>query len=395
MHIAINAHLIGTTSGYRKAGISRYIADLCPMLWSAPDVERWTVYTPPGLEPESLNPPANVRIIRSHLPTSNPVARIGWEQCIAPGILLRDRPDVLFCPLNVMPLMAPCPVVLTLHDLAFMRLKTHLWSRRSYLSTMTRRSVHRAAHVIAISDFTRSEALELLDVNPHNITTILNGCDDTFTLPERSGVEELRTKKNLPEKFILYVGTLEPRKNLVGLIRAYAKVREKLNIPLVVVGGRGWKFSPIFEVVKELGLEDHVRFEGFVESSQLPLYYAAAHFVVYPSLYEGFGLPPLEAMNAGTPVITSNVSSMPEVVGDAALLVDPYDVAELGQAMVRLASDPVLHARLRAAGLVQARRFTWEQTGRAVLDILRSNVRRKPRSSASRLPAPDAKSVNA
>lgn len=390
MHIAINAHLLSAEAGYRQTGVSRYISNLLPALVRAGSgAIRWTVFAPPGVDlSQTIPPSAPVTVLNSILPTFRPITRIIWEQLIGPFAVAWQQPDVLLCPLNVVPLLAPCPTVVTVHDLAFLRLKTHRASRRSYLSRMTRRSVHRSTHVIAVSDFTRREVIELLGTPPHRVTAIPNGCDPAFTPLGKLEVETWRKKHDLPPLFLLFVGTLEPRKNLTGLIEAYARFRKSQDVPLLVVGAPGWRYTPIYDIVRSLGLESHVRFEGFVSAADLPFYYAAATAFVYPSFYEGFGLPPLEAMAMGTPVITSNVSSLPQVVGDAALLISPHSREELAAAMVKIVTDETLRTTLSAAGREQASQFSWDASASSVLSILRSAATRDPHELGAELSVP-------
>jgi glycosyltransferase involved in cell wall biosynthesis len=386
MHIAINAHLLSSEAGYRQTGVSRYISNLLPALAQAAsgDDVRLTVFAPPGVSlPASFPALPPVTLVNSVLPTSQPIPRIFWEQFVGPLAIARHRPDVMLCPLNVVPLLAPCPTVVTVHDLAFIRLKTHRRSRRSYLSHMTRRSVRRSAHVIAVSDFTRQEVIELLGTPPARVTTVRNGCDPWFFPRPAAEIAVWRTEHKLPDPFLLFVGTLEPRKNLVGLIQAYAEFRKSHPIPLIVVGAPGWRYTPILDVVRSLGLEDHVRFEGFVSDQDLPFYYASATALIYPSFYEGFGLPPLEAMAMGTPVVTSNVSSLPEVAGDAAILVSPQSRTELTAAMVRVVTDGPLRARLIAAGLERVGQFNWEAAAESVMGILRTVAGGEPAKAAT------------
>ena len=387
-HIAVNAQLLSPEPGYQQAGVSRYIGELLRGMWEArPDV-RWTVYCRPGVDHSSFPaiPPASVRLRRSRLPTGKPAVRIAWEQVALPAMIRRRRPDVLLAPLNVMPLLAGCRTVVVVHDLAFLRLRTHKSSRRNYLAHMTRLSVQRASHVVTVSEFTRQEVIDLLAVPPSKVTAIPNGLGSQFAPRSPQDLASFRERANLPERFLLFVGTLEPRKNLAGLFRAYAAVRERLGMPLIVVGGKGWMTDPIFEVVRELGLSDQIRFEGFVDDAELPLYYGAATALAYPSLYEGFGLPPLEAMASGVPVVTSNGSSLVEVVGDAALLVEPGDDAGLSNALVRLATDGGLRERLRTAGLQQAAAFSWKRTAATTLDVLLAQAER-PRKPVPQLAA--------
>lgn len=374
MHIAINAHLLSPTAGYRQAGVSVYIQQLLQHLW-ADDAhtatDRWTVYASPGVTRERLRVPPHVALHVSRLPTSQPLARILWEQIVAPTVLLRARPDVLFCPLNVVPLLAPCPSVVTVHDLAFLRFNLHQPAKRRYLTALTRRSVQRAAHVITVSEFTRREVLELLGVDPARVTAIPNGRDDRFAPVDAATLERFRTERGLPPRFVLFLGTLEPRKNVTTLIRAYAQARAELNMPLLIGGGKGWLYEDVFALVRELGLEQSVQFTGFIDSDALPLYYAAATAFVYPSLYEGFGFPPLEAMATGTPVIVSTAAALTEVAGDAALAVPPQDVDALAAALQRITGDETLRTELRTRGLERAQQFSWRRAADETLRVLR------------------------
>lgn len=375
MHFAVNAHLLSPAAGYRQAGVSRYIDQLLrPLLRSAPD-DRWTVYAPRGVE-RTLDQPANTCLRASRLPTTNPVARIFWEQMLAPAILLRNRPNALLCPLNVVPLLTSCPSVVTVHDLAFLRFPERFRpARRRYLALLARASVRRAAHVLTVSEFTRREVIDLLGVPAGKVTATPNGRDERLGPLPAEAVAGFRAAHKLPETFMLFLATLEPRKNLLTLLRAYAAARDTLRMPLIVAGGKGWMYEPIFKLVEELDLRDHVRFAGFVPPDELGLWYNAATAFVYPSLYEGFGLPPLEALQCGTPVITSNVTSLPEVVGDAAITVDPTDVTALADALVRVATEPGLRDELRERGPRQAAKFSWERTAAGTLAVLRAVAR--------------------
>ena len=370
MHIAVNAQLVSPEPGYRQAGVSRYIDQLLRELWKLPGQHRWTVYAPPGTTHARIGAPPSVTLRTSGLPTTNPLARIVWEQLIAPPLLLRDRPDVLLCPLNVMPLLAPCPTVVTVHDLAFLRFDLHRPAKRAYLSLLTRLSTRRAVHVITVSDFTRREVLELLPVPPGKVTAIQNGLDDRFRPVPEAEVAAFRMRHALPERFLLFVGTLEPRKNITTLLRAYAVARDSLRMPLLIGGGKGWRFQDIFTLAQELGVSEDVRFLGFVEQVDLPGYYAAATAVVYPALYEGFGFPPLEAMATGTPVVTSDAGALVEVVGDAGIQTPALDVAALAAALVRVTQGAELRRDLRARGLERAKRFSWARAAEETFAVL-------------------------
>jgi len=198
----------------------------------------------------------------------------------------------------------------------------------------------------------------------------------------------VRNRYGLPERFILYVGTIEPRKNLTTLLEAYAALTSRVsnlqypisNIHLVIAGRKGWLYEGFFRRLRELGLEREVVFPGFVPDEDLPALYSAAELFVFPSLYEGFGLPPLEAMACGTPVITSNSSSLPEVVGEVGIMVEPRDVRALAEAMELVLTDEGKRREMREKGLRQAARFSWKRTAQETLEVYRSVVGAERRS---------------
>ena len=231
--------------------------------------------------------------------------------------------------------------------------------------------------MITGSESTRQDVIALCGVPAERVVTIPDGVTGAFCPADPQAVAEFRRRKGLPDRFILFLGTLEPRKNVVRLLDAYAAWRRVSREPvsLVVAGGKGWFYETIFARAAELGLGDAVIFPGFVPGDELPWWYRAAELFVYPSLFEGFGLPPLEAMACGTPTITSNVSSLPEVAGSAALLVDPEDTAGLTDAIARVLSDPALAAELRAAGPRQAARFPWSRTAAETAQVYRQVLR--------------------
>jgi glycosyltransferase involved in cell wall biosynthesis len=197
-----------------------------------------------------------------------------------------------------------------------------------------------------------------LSVPENRVDVTYPAAEERYRLLPAADVEAFRAARGLPEAFVFAVGTLEPRKNLVGLLQAYAKLPSS-RPPLYVAGGTGWRVGPIFDTVQRLGLADQVTFLGFVPEDELPLWYNAARLFAFPSLYEGFGLPVLEAMACGTPVITSTAASLPEVAGQAARMVAPLDSEGLAHEMERVLDDPQIRMEMRAAGRIQASRFSW------------------------------------
>ena len=368
MHVAINAHLLAHTRSFRRAGVSNYVEALLAHLGTLDRRNRYTVYTTRGLDGAALALPPNFSVRPSRLPTINPRVRIPWEQLLAPLLLRLNRADIFHGVLNVAPLFCPVPSLVTIHDLAFLSFpQTFRSVNRAYLAWATRASARRAARILAVSEFTKREIVRFLGIPAERIVVTYDACDERFAPPEPAALAAFRRRSGLPERFILFLGTLEPRKNLPTLLDAYAGIARSTDAPLIIGGGKGWLYDEIFAKAERLSLGDRVRFVGYIDEAEKPLWYAAATAFVFPSLYEGFGMPPLEAMACGTPVVTTTSSSLPEVVGDAALTVPPTDADALGAALLRVLSDADLRADLRARGLRQARRFSWRETAERTL----------------------------
>ncbi len=271
------------------------------------------------------------------------------------------------------PTLPATRTVLTVHDLAFERYpQDTMPGMLRYLRTVVPRSVRRADYIIAPSEATCRDLIALYGTPPHKVRVIYAGVEERFT--PKGGAEEaavLRARYGLPEApIVLTVGTLQPRKNHLRLVQAFAQVAERAV--LVIAGGAGWNYEAVRREVRRLGLEGRVIFSGFVEDADLPALYRAATVFAYPALYEGFGLPVLEAMACGVPVVTANVSSLPEVTGpQAALLVDPLDVEALAAALARLLDDADLRAALRERGIARAARFSWQRAARETWALYR------------------------
>jgi glycosyltransferase involved in cell wall biosynthesis len=375
MRVGIIGHLLSFESTYRQAGVSRYTEALVRELPLVGSGDTFVVFTSPVRPPLDREFAPALEWHHSRLPTERPIARIVWEQTVGLTVARRHRLDVLHAPVNVTPLFTGVPRVVTIHDLAF-----HLFpeqypgAKQRYLRLMTRLSVRRAARVIAVSDATRADVLRLYGAAASKVTTVPNGVGaDMRPLPVDQ-VEAFRGAQGLPARFILFLGTLQPRKNLETLLRAYARMDGEPDVPLVVVGAAGWSYGPILATARELGLADKVRFAGYAEPETLSLWYNAAEMLVYPSTYEGFGLPPLEAMACGTPVIASDSSALPEVVGDAGLLVAPSDVDGLTGAIRELATSASLRADLSARGRRRAAGYSWRRTAEATVAVYRDVV---------------------
>lgn len=232
------------------------------------------------------------------------------------------------------------------------------------------KSLNTADKIITISDNTKRDLITHYNIPPDKVVTIYLGVDRKFKPLDKRLIMKYKKTHDINFPFILYVGTLEPRKNITTLIKAFAKLKEEgIDHKLVLAGGKGWKYQSIFKLVEELHLQAEVVFMGYVSDEDLPSLYNAADLFVYPSLYEGFGLPPLEAMACGTPVITSNTSSFPEVIGTAGITVNPYDVSELVESIREVLSNDALHANLKEKGLIRAKCFSWEKCARETWNV--------------------------
>jgi glycosyltransferase involved in cell wall biosynthesis len=299
--------------------------------------------------------------------------RLSWE-------MVRQPPDVLFVPAHVLPLVHPRSSVVTVHDLGYLYYpRAHRPLDRLYLDLSTRYNARAASRVIAVSQATKDDLVQHCGIEPDKITVVYSGCSETMRpVEDEATVGRVKARYGIQGDYVLYVGTLQPRKNLGRLLEAYAMVRKRAEgdeTPgLVIAGRKGWLYDQIFQQVERLGLEAEVIFPGYVPQDDLPALLSGARLFVFPSLYEGFGLPVLEAMACGTPVLCSNVSSLPEVAGNAALLIDPLDVESMAETMNRVLKDEGLRARLVERGLQQARQFSWDRCARETLAVLEATL---------------------
>jgi glycosyltransferase involved in cell wall biosynthesis len=312
------------------------------------------------------------------LPLSDRLANAVWYRCRlpAPVQLVTGRFDLFHSPDFTLPPTLGKPAVLTIHDLAFLTVPDCAYpTLRSYLERVVPRSVARAAHVIAVSESTRRDVISRLGIPSNRVTTVVEGVGREFRPlgPEDRGRGLERLGIHTP--YILSVGTLEPRKNYSRLLEAYSLLRQRgLSHALVIAGGLGWLYEPIFARLRELRLERHVTFLEPDDASLVALYSAADVFV-YPSLYEGFGIPPLEALACGAPVACSNTSSLPEVVGEAALTFDPLEPEQMAEAIWSILSDDALRADLRRKGPARAALFAWERAAEETVQVYRQVAR--------------------
>lgn len=366
MRIGIDALLLSNREGYRRSGVARYIDRLLAALPGALGADELVTYLDRGIYRDSA--------LNRHtpIPVDRPPVRIAWEHLALPLLSRRDKLNVFHGPVNVVPRGLPCPSVVTVHDLAFLRYpETVPVNRYRYLSAELRSSVKRAARVIAVSETTKQDLIDLLGVDPAKIRVIPLGVDGRFRPLSDGELAAFRDRHAIRRPFVLAVGNLEPRKNLPRLLDAFAAVSKVLEYDLVLIGAEGWLTGELSETLTRLRLGDRVQMTGFVDDRELPGWYSAADLFVMPSIYEGFGLPVIEAMACGTPVIASSAASLPEVTNGAAVLIDPFRTDALARAMMLLARDRAAKKSFRQQGIARAATFTWNKTAELTVQVYR------------------------
>ena len=308
----------------------------------------------------------------------NPGSRLIWEQTLFPQLIRRSGVDLLHSMHYTRPVKLPCASVVTFHDMTFFLYpELHTRAKRLFFPLAIRASARQADALTAVSESTRQDAIRVLGISPEKIAATQLGVDPAFRPVNDAGFKRVIAEKyDLPERFILYVGLLEPRKNLPMLIRAYKRLIDGgENFKLVLVGRYGWRYEELLRQINNLDLEGMVHFTGYVSQEDLPLIYNLSSLFVYPTIYEGFGLPALEAMACGVPVITTDVSSLPEIVGEAGILVPVNNVKALYGAMIAVLGDEDLRRKMINKGIQRAAKFTWEQTAKLTYQVYQQVMR--------------------
>jgi len=374
-HITINAHLLSTEDSYRRAGIHQYIAQVLRHLPQADGVD-YTIFS--QYHPDFMQRP-DFAPIASRWPTERRLFRILWEQLAWAWQAKKQDSDLMHGMTFVTPLFTRQPTIVTTYDLSFIHFPDRFPRlQRHYLTMMSRRSCRRARRVITISESGRQDVHQFFGIPLEKISVVYPGVDAVYKPLPADEVTAFRQEKQLPERFLLHVGTLQPRKNIPTLLEAFARVDDQ-SLHLLLVGGKGWLFDEIFRRVEQLGIQKRVHFTGYVPDGELPLWYNAATAFVFPSVYEGFGMPVVEAMACGTPVIASNASSIPEAAGEAAQLFAPQDVDGLVEAITAVIQSPPLQQEMRQKGLQQAAKFSWERAGMETAVVYRQARERSER----------------
>ncbi|MDI6689770.1 MAG: glycosyltransferase family 1 protein [Actinomycetota bacterium] len=364
MRIGIDARIIDW------AGVGRYTQNLLKSLREIDGKNEYILFC--DQKSEHLVPTApnyDKRVVEQ--PVLSPLYQFSWSRK-----LRRADLDVFHSPHFVWPYITPCPSVVTIHDLIPLISPEVMPSRlaRIYYRWMNKRATSRAKRVIAVSKSTKQDLVRLLGVSEAKIKVIQEAVDERYkVVRDRELLKTIRGKYDIKQKFILNVGNPKPHKNWSRLIEAFFKLmlESRRNYQLVLVGPKYSEHSEIDHLIRRSGLEKRVTFTGIIGEEDLLLLYNAAEVFVFPSLYEGFGLPPLEAMACGIPVICSNTSSLSEVVGNAALMIDPYNVSEIAEAIGKVLTDNSLREKLRERGLARVNKFSWKKTAEATLKIYR------------------------
>ena len=324
----------------------------------------------------------NINVIYQKNILRNKILRVLWEQFILPIYIKRLKIDLLHSIHYTIPLFAGCKVVVTFHDMTFFLFpKKHIFIKRIFFKLFIYISSWRANRLIAVSNNTKKDIIKFMHINNDKIDVVYEIIDSRYhPIKNESAILKVKDKYKILNKFILYVGTLEPRKNIICLIQAYHNLLTKklINHQLVIVGKKGWYYQEIFNMVNKLGLNEgrqKIIFTGYVPEEELPFLYNAADVFVYPSLYEGFGIPPLEAMACGVPVISSDLSSLPEVIGEAGILINPYNIQDIYQALYKLLNDDKLKKELKYKGLKRAQEFSSEKLANETIKVYKKAMK--------------------
>lgn len=326
----------------------------------------------------------NVKIIKTRYP-NKVLNYFLFKPFNAPKIDKMLDVDLFFMPhFNFIGLSGRAKSILTIHDLSFLRYGEYFSSRKNFWHKMVnvKKIVNKFDYIVAVSESTKNDLIDLFKFDPEKIKVIYSGVGDEYKKIDlenpstKNKTAEIINKYSLPEKFILFLGTIEPRKNIEGLISAYDKLRSNneglAEYKLIIAGGRGWKSGKIYEAVKKSKYKDDIIFTGYIENDEKLYFYNLASLFAYPSFYEGFGFPPLEAMACGTPIISSFSSSLPEIAGDSGILINPYNSDDLAKAMEDILTNPRLKEDLVNKGFERIKLFNWENTAKEYLDLFKN-----------------------
>lgn len=365
MRIAINTRFL--LKG-RLEGIGHFTREVAQRLVAAhPEHEFLFLFDRPW-HPDFVMGP-NVEPVQLFPPARHPLLFMAWFEWAVPRALRRWGADVFLSPDNFCSLRTPIPTVLVIHDLAYRHFPKQVpWAHRQYYRHFMPRFARRADRIVTVSAYTRQDVLQAYGIAPERVAVACNGCRPFFRPLSEKEKQAVRDRYADGKPYFLFVGAVHPRKNVHRLIEAWDRFRKMTGAPVkLLIGGRfAWQTGPVRTAWEQAIHRDDIVFLGYLDEDELPAITGAALGLTYTSLFEGFGVPLLEAMHCDVPIIASNVSSMPEVAGPAALLVDPTDVEAIARAMARLWQDDALRARLVAHGRMQRQKFTWDRAAEVV-----------------------------
>lgn len=375
MRVLIDVKLLGKGG---TTGVSGYAKEVVSGLLSGTKHEYRLFYNGYSMNPlpqEWLSNP-KVSVLNWHIP--NKLFHLTTRLFNFPSLAKQKNIDLVFSPhFHILP-SGDIPRVVTFHDLSFIHYpqffspKQRVWHWWQNYATQARQ----ATHIVAVSEYTKADLVNILKIPPEKITVIYSGIGKEFKKISQDDpvLLQYKLKQNLHKPFFLFVGTLEPRKNIPTLIKAFALLKQNpqfKNFELIIVGRPGYKASEVYAEVNRSGCAEDIRFLNNVSDEQRPILYNLSHAFVFPTFFEGFGFPPLEAQACGTPVVASDRTSLPEILGDTALYFNPWKTAELAQQMERVATDPKLRQTLIQQGLANAKKFTWQKAAKQLDEVFR------------------------
>ncbi len=384
MTIGIDLRAVGQG---KYSGVEEYALNLLNALFSIDSKNKYLLFSSGRsisgryLDFSQKAKEKNSNIDLCHYSFPNRILNVSFKLFSWPKIdKLMNEADVVFEPnINLLPLFKAKKVV-TFHDLSFEKYSNFFSAKQIFWHNFVnpKKLAKEADSIIAVSESTKNDLVEIYGIPENKIRVVYSGISKPRIMNYESRIKEFKIKHNLPESYILYLGTIEPRKNIIGLIKAYEIFRSKFIIndscfmipKLVIAGSKGWLYEDIFRTAKYSSCKDDIIFTGFIADEDKPYLYNLASLFVYPSFYEGFGFPPLEAMASGVAVITSDCSSLPEVAGDSAIMVNPYNSGQLAWAMGEILSDKNLRGKMIKKGLVRSEKFSWEKCARETLEVL-------------------------
>ena len=347
-----------------KTGVGLYTYHLIQSLFKLDTVNRYYLFSSQPIDLSEVNLDTAQLIFSKYTKSTSPI----WEQVILPKLLTQNKIDVFHSPNYIAPIFCGIPTVITVHDLSvFLFPELHPFYRRTRHNLLFPSSIKRATRIITVSEQTQRDLSSRFPYTTAKTVTIHNGLPNWF----HNKTSKMELDFKLPDQYILFVGTLEPRKNLDLMLTAFAQVKKRNHLPhqLLVIGGEGWGKNHIPKKLRDYGIHDEVIFTGHLEHQQLPLIYQKAALLVFPSLYEGFGFPPLEAMASGIPVIASNISSIPEVVGTAGILLDPKKLDVWADTIYNVLTNEQLRHELCSKGFERAKLFSWEISAQKTIEV--------------------------